>query len=304
MSQNLKTLLIALVLIVVGAVFDHYVIRHLHHENQENTLVEKQTESSPESCEPTSPLKTKHAGISEDEIRDYLRTQNADEKLKKADAILARIMQVFVAELGLRLSTTEMKNFGQLPPAVAAPAPTPPPTATPVSKAALPVPPTSERRKQFLISIPNENSETNALQAVQSMSAVNMMENLKHSGPFTKEQIQELRGRFEGSIVFDNKTKGTQRVELEFNGRLEQDQLVGRSVLAIYDSEGKQRSRSVGTGSLNKTHSSYDSSLLIQAGSDIFELYYYPQMNQFIGNFYESGKGQYQRAGSVVLSRK
>ena len=52
-----------------------------------------------------------------------------------------------------------------------------------------------------------------------------------------------------------------------------------------FDPEGKATSTSRGEGNLNRNYSSINSSVMIDAGGDILELFYFPQLDMFAGNF-------------------
>lgn len=113
MSQNLRLLVSSVTLIILGILVDHFVIS--------KTLAEKS--SVPPAAERFTPdahelarLKEKLSSITEADFRGYLNGQTAEEKLRKADEILAKIVKIYISDFGLHLTQKEIEKLGQMPP--------------------------------------------------------------------------------------------------------------------------------------------------------------------------------------------
>ncbi len=121
MSQNFRILLSSVSLILLGIVADHFLISELVKETK--TKTDGLTAEAPVGGEcPTQDttelhaLKQKFASISEADLREYLKITKAEEKLRKADEMLSKMMQIFVADLGYKISQSELDQLGKAPP--------------------------------------------------------------------------------------------------------------------------------------------------------------------------------------------
>src|SRR5690242_16210455 len=84
-------------------------------EEPATTATTDATINTTANCAEMQEFKKQLSGISPEEIRKYLQIQEADQKLRKADEILGKIMQLLVAQVGFRLQSEELQQFGKIP---------------------------------------------------------------------------------------------------------------------------------------------------------------------------------------------
>ncbi|MGZ5279542.1 MAG: hypothetical protein ACXWC9_06350, partial [Pseudobdellovibrionaceae bacterium] len=246
-------------------------------------------------------LKKELGGISPEEIRQYLKTQDADQKLRKADEILGKIMQLLVAQVGYRLQKEDLDQFGKMPERVDN---QPPPA--PVAKVPAPVEaPTAEARTsgpRLTVQINGAQNETQ-VQRVLSGLGTNFTQRLQQASVLNDEQVQNLNGSFEGSIVYDKDQK-VQRAVMTFAAELVDGKLNGSWSMEVFKLPGKSSGRSSGRGNLTKDFSGNANEIFIEQGSAYFQLVYFPRLDQWIGNFLENDKGRYNKVGTAIFRRR
>lgn len=254
----------------------------------------------PAVCEPV-PMFEKLKGISADEIREYLRIQNAEEKLKKADEILGKIMAALVADIGFKLAKEDLSQFGKTAVLEKKPVPDLPSTTTTTT---LQTKKTNEPQKNLArlkFEIRTAQTEQQAFKVLSSLGE-NYIQNIADAGPLNAEQVRELRGQFEGSIQLA--TNQVRRTTLQFNGQLRGQKLLGNAQVEIFDETGKSISRGRSRGDLSKNYTATDTTVFIEVGGDFMELVYFPQMDTWIGRYLESKKGQLVSTGRVSYQRR
>lgn len=255
----------------------------------------------PAVCEPVQTFENLK-GISADEIREYLRIQNAEEKLKKADEILGKIMAALVADIGFKLAKEDLSQFGKTEGLEKKREPDLPPTTT--TTTTLQTKKTNEAQKNLArlkFEIRTAQTEEQALKILSSLGD-NYIQNIADAGPLSAEQVRELKGQFEGSIQRANNQ--VRRTTLEFNGQLRGQKLLGRAQVEIFDETGKSISRGRSRGDLSKNYTATDTTVFIEVGGDFMELVYFPQMDTWIGRYLESRKGQLVSTGTVSYQRR
>jgi len=257
-------------------------------------------EASPEgSCAEFENLKSQLAGVTPDQIREYLKTQSADEKLKKADEILGKIVGALVASVGFRLEKEELSQFGQVattakdnqPPAQMAPG-----GSISVAKIANTIP--LDKKAMAVIRI--IDTEDDAKKLLNSFGT-NYSQRIQSAGTLNRQQIGELSGHFEGGISYINQRR-FDRTSLYFRGNLTEDKLEGEFQLEIFKGPVSW-SRCRSAGALKKNFSSVGPSVYIECGEDYFELVYFPRVGQWMGNFLQMKKAVLTKTGDVVLRR-
>lgn len=192
----------------------------------------------PEVCEPVQTFENLR-GISAEEIREYLKIHNAEEKLKKADEILGKIMAALVADIGFKLAKEDLSQFGKTEGLEKKREPELPPTTT----TTLQTKKTNEAQKNLArlkFEIRTAQTEQQALKIISSLGD-NYIQNIADAGPLTAEQVRELKGQFEGSIQLV--TNQVWRTTLQFNGQLRGQKLLGNAQVEIFDETGKSISR-------------------------------------------------------------
>ncbi len=253
-----------------------------------------------------SEFKSHFQNISSEEIREYLRTQNAEEKLRKADELLAKMMQIFVAQVGLKLSQEELNQFGKIPTKTDPVAPVdnqPPAKPEPVQVVKNQDADDRLLEQRLKSRARNVNSAAEA-DRFAKMLGDNYAERVQDSQILSRDQIRNLNGIFEGEIKFD-KDKATQRVSLEFNGRLEKSQYIeGTLSLKIFDENNKMINQTTGSGNVSKSLSGNANEIFVEAGRYYLQLTYFPAMDSWGGTYLENEKGRFNRLGSVILRRR
>jgi hypothetical protein len=265
--------------------------------------IEKQAESTSKNVEYDT-LVSQLKGISADQVKEYLRIQDADLKLKKADEILGKIMQLLVAQVGYRLSKEDLDQFGKVPERPIDNQPPPAPIEKMESKNDAIVKKDAEQLamdRRLRARAQAVKSEDVALKFSKQLGN-NYAERIQDSKLLTAEQLQDLNGRFEGQIVYDSDQK-MNRVVLEFHGQLKKIYIDGKWSARIFNEQGKEISRRSGNGNLAKDISGNENEIFIEVGSKYFQLTYFPQLDAWGGSVLESIRGNYNRVGSIYLKR-
>jgi hypothetical protein len=255
---------------------------------------------APKSCKEFEDLKVKLDGVSPDQIRQYLRTQSAEAKLKKADEILGKIMAALVATVGYRLQKEDLDQFGKVEARFDT---QPPPAPKPVVQEVEP-PQTHPSSQINYRNIINEarraRTEEEAWKVVSSISG-DSNQRIQNTGAVNSQQLEALNGTFEGLIVLADKTMPT---TMEFHGTRSKDQIEGRAVLLIVD--GKSRSRSTSSGNLTKNYSSQGPIVYVDAKDAMLEMIYFPGIDSWMGNYLKANDKRgtsFTKAGTVQLRR-
>lgn len=251
-------------------------------------------------------FKNKFKDITPEQIKDYLKTQSAAEKLKKADEILAQVMKIFIAQLGLQLSAEDMNQFGKELP-----------TDSPQGQRTQPAAPVATERVKDAEDRHLETRLSSRRQEVRNAGGAvrfakllgdNYSERIADSVILKPEQIRQLIGVYEGEIRLDDKKDGNKsvlRAEMEFNGRVEKNRYIeGSFSLKIYDSDGKLINSTTGSGNISKNLSGNENEIFIQAGRYYLQLSYFPLGESWGGNYLESDKNKYSKLGSVYLRKR
>ena len=250
-------------------------------------------------------LKEKLQGVTAEQIREYLRTQNADEKLKKADEILGKIVAAMVANIGLRLEKKDLDAF-QSPLALHPVDNQPKASAAPVVEeipAALAKPDDGKKNLARLgQQARNARTEEDVSKILEQLPK-EFASRIQSSTNLSSQQIRDLRGNFEGTLVFDKDARSV-RTTLAFSGNRRGDnKLVGAAVVDIFDSNGKSVSRGASRGDMSDRFSGNQLSVFIEIGGDYIELIYFPNLDSFYGNYLQSSKGQLTKTGRITYRR-
>lgn len=262
-------------------------------------------ESTNPNCQEFENFKTQLNGISPDEIRAYLKTQDANQKLKKADEILGKMVQILVAQVGFQIHKNELQQFGKIPDSKARMDHQPP--ATPVPAPTAEAPPeqataSPQRISRLTVRINTVENEDQARSLLRSMGT-NFTERFNQSGDLTAEEVQNLNGDFDGTAVFD-KDRRTQRLSLHFQGQIIQKKLQGNWAMQTFADGGKQIGNSSGRGNLTKDFSGNDNEIFIEFGRQYFQLVYFPALDQWMGNILVKERNQYNKVGFASLRRR
>jgi hypothetical protein len=274
-------------------------------QNSPSAIVTETTicEASAPACPELDQLKEKLSGITPEEVRQYLKTQDADQKLRKADEILGKIMQLLVAQVGFQLQKEDLQDFGKIPEKVVdnqpPPAPVPLPRTVEANAAT-----TAPRRPVFTVQMQNTRSEETARRLVMALGPdINDRVHQAHEG-LTAEQIQILNGTYDGTVVMD-KDRSTRRGMLYIDAQMRRKEVFGKWTLELSSEDGKDNSRNNGSGNMTSRFSGNENEIFLETSQkNQFQLVYFPNLDQWMGNYLESNRGVYKTVGFAVFKRR
>ena len=259
-------------------------------------------------------------------IEDYYRLQTLEEKYKKADELLGKVIVALLHDLGNKLnkSTIQMaessaKGLGH---------------QNSNSQTQEAYPDLNSERTQGVGASPNSNQAVEAnlntkkwqifepnleqvqtnVQANEFLEKVkidNFDEALKASSNFKNSQqnLENIIGKFEGSaeVSYSSKARIWQ-IEIEMDLRMNQQTLRGRSQIKLSEN-GRVFSNSTDRGEPKniREFSNESVAIMIRASpSIIFQLYYLKTNDSFIGNVYrlDGDEINYKYVGTLKLNRK
>jgi hypothetical protein len=249
-------------------------------------------------CAEFENLKQHLQGVSPEQIREYLRTQNAEEKLKKADQILAQIMQVLVADIGFRLQKDDVDQLGrasvtfdnQPPPTKVAPA---------IDKKEA----KEKAARKIRFEVRNAASDEEARKVLTDLGT-GFSERLQGSGLLSREELRNLIGHFEGSLTYSQSRRQPVRITMDFQGQSNGKDIKGTAAVIIYSEKGIANSEARSSGSLSSSYTGTENSVFVKVGGSYLELVYFPGLDLWMGSYLESDRGLLQKAGDVVLRRQ
>lgn len=286
---------VGIALVLVGTVLGFFLGQQQSERPQPQVACES-------GCEDLEKFKAQIGDLTPEQVQEYLKTQNADEKLKRADEILGKIMTAMVANIGFRLKKEDLDKFNN-PPPVEKPVDTQPPPKSvrpqPVSdRPANPVAPIDRRTVDTLRGI---RSEAEAAKAMEALGK-DFEARYKSAGSLPPQQVDELNGRFVGRIKHFKDPGRSDLVTMEFRGRSRSDKLEGRSVISVVNSRTRANSRCRFNGDLSSRVRGLGAEVFIECNG-YFELIYFPQLAQWHGNFIEVHQGNWVKVGVVTLQR-
>jgi hypothetical protein len=266
---------------------------------------------------PGSRIKEKIQALSDQEIAEYYALKNDAERLKKADEILAKMMTIFLHDLGIKLfQNTNEKSKNNLNSSDVQP-----PKDGQISlsdlknKMALtqnqmtPVGSIAdwknvEKSRHY---IKTEKERADFLGKVQ---IPDFDDALKQSSVFANKTgyISLLQGRFTGKAdVKLNEKYLSWDIEMSINGTLEKGSFEGKSSIKL-SRDGKVFSDSSGNGTLRafREFNSDSDAILMRAGPDVyFQVYFLKDNDSLVGNVYyrEEEDDPYKKIGTLQLRR-
>lgn len=251
-------------------------------------------------------------------FKSHIDELSAGSSDKTAEEILGKMMQIFLADLSLRIKAPNSATIAGPPP------PTNPPLQPQTTHASSAkaeskqeVPPTQNtapKRSGALIvheiekKIANSRNEQEALENLGSTRIENFFEVLSQAKPMDQKSALVLEGNFVGQTKpFDlQKRVVSVQMNVQLKGSTGNSSPQG-TVQIIESKEGKVFSHSRGQGSL-KSFSMYEGSTMIavehNGGDSYFQLYYSSQGDFFAGNDYEKvSASKYIPVGTIILQR-
>jgi hypothetical protein len=259
-------------------------------------------------------LKSKFEKISEEDINEYIQLKEMKAKYEKADEIFGKILNIFLLDLGLRVSAQQMADLKSAPKV-------PPPTAEPATPQ-LPLQKAEVRTqdvaaspkpmpRRILLKTRNIESDDQIKKIVNEAVLENALSSWGSAVPLQRSDFNFVRGRFAGQIIFLNKEKKPWDVELELtNARFDRGRIIGEFILKTID-PANPKHRDTTTYDAGSTipnfRSAEDGAILVEAmgGDGLFQLYYFNRLNAFQGNVYEKeGLNPFKRTGTISLYRR
>lgn len=251
--------------------------------------------------------------LTDREIAEYYELKNDLDKLNKADEILAKMMTIFLHDLGIRISRKTLdesskainKNpedsaIGQLDP------------NTPQSLSQMQSPEKLSsanwtQAERLRHEIKNEKETADFLDQVKIPE---FNEALKVAKSFSNRTgtLESLQGQFLGSAIVKQDEKfRTWSVDLFLNGNLDKGKFEGKAHIKMAEN-GKVFSNSGHGGKLDafKEFGSESDAILIRASPTVyFQMYFLKGADSLIGNVYKrnSDDEPYVRIGTVQLKR-
>jgi hypothetical protein len=256
-------------------------------------------------------LEQKLRQISETDFAEYRRLKDRKAQYEKAEEILAKIMQIFVADLGLRMAGFEAGKTAKQEPKPAAPepaAPAPPPTKKkpepPPVVAAPPAsgPPDWKSMESRLKDLQSENEVDGFLKSVK---VDNLFPTISNFRAAMRKDLDALAGSYTGHIRFADSSERPRDVQLKVSLNPINDLAEGEYKIII-SKDGVEEENSTGKGNFGDAFSAGQSaSILIRMSNNYAQLYWSPQMGQLFGNYYKKdAPDKYSPAGVVFLRRQ
>lgn len=274
-------------------------------------------------------LKDKFQQIHDDDFQDYLSLREHREKYLKANEILGKIMVLFLAELGLRISNDDivkMKEVLEIPLtesdfAVA--------KNGDASVSAAPECGFSNRGaggtaggqssaiaenqdpqewKKFEQSLTNPKSESEIKDFLKKVAIKDLFSEIKSAKNAPLATLEKMLGIFEGTLVYNNQEEEPAEVYLELEAESKDGKIEG-TFKTILSRHGDVFSNSTSNGSpdLVKKIEGSDKAIFYELGGKMgyFQLYFINGGKNLIGNFYhEKGMAEFEKKGEVRLTRK
>lgn len=262
--------------------------------------------------------------LTKKDFEEYQNLKTMEDRYKKADEILGKIVTVFLADLSVKLAykpsnPAMLEGACAIPGLNTTPTPTPTPeqsqmsvaqataTSTPETKLAVPGWIQSEKK------IASMRNEEEALEQLRKNPIEDIFDTLKATTVMSRKDALDIDGRFEGEInFFDKKKHKTDWIvywEVNLSGAGGNNKPAsGRALITLTNkSDGKTFSRSSGSNTLKDfVRAPGSNALIINVYGDDGYIQIYPigDKDHWVGNYYEKVKmGQYNFAGQVRINR-
>lgn len=263
-------------------------------------------------------VKTDLIELTKNDFEEYKNLKTMEDRYKKADEILGKIVTVFLADLGLKLGY-KPSNPALLEGACAIPGITPVATPLPSVKpqmSSMSAEPTPTPTVKALAWLANEKKlagldrEEDILSSLKGNPIDDMMATLKSSSEASRDDLLKIEGHFFGQIHFFDRVKYNTDWNIDWVITLSSDtQARNSSIITLArKSDGHVFSRDNSNGDYlkNFTRPNGSKALMINVHDNDGYLQIYPvgDTDHWAGNYYEKVKfGQFQFVGQVTLNR-
>jgi hypothetical protein len=299
------SLLPAAIFLVIGVLLGSFFTPYLSREDRDS------------GAQSQGQWRMKLQALTDQDIAEYYRLKTLEERYKKADEILGKIMVIFLADLGLKVApeTIEQTKLKLIDvPYVGTSEGMR--SANPVEGAANPTTATGADSSNAWKWIAAEKSrelirsDREAPGFLEKVKIENLDEALKSSALFgNRTQILEmLQGRFSGMahVTYDQKSRDW-AVELFLDAKVVEGRLQGVA-RAKMSENGKEFSNSSDGGDMTSYReftTGSDAVLIKVSPSVAFQVYYLKAMNSLVGNVYRrtTEDEAYQYIGTLNLKR-
>lgn len=254
--------------------------------------------------------------ISQDDYQEYIHLKTLEEKYKKADEILGKILIIFLSDLGIKLNSEQIEyakstqnhssptNIEASKPVkanVVQPQPTPN-NASPKTQVVYKAPwAQAEKDLEFA------NTPERADEFLKKVAIPDFKTALFEAKPFSKsrEDLREIVGNYQGSALISESGKHWE-ITFSLRGRIRDGELQGRNRIVISEN-GKVFSNGSGSGKLHNFQSFSQSSEAFIIGVSptlFFQAYYIKANENIIANIYRKSNGdKYSLIGTAHLKK-
>lgn len=241
-------------------------------------------------------LKRKLTDLTASDLNAISGMTDGAAKSKKIEELLGKIVQLFIADLGLHIANLQVNSTppGGAPPIVNPHEVSPQQTPVPQNSARQDVP-IATSKKKFIVQILNARDVEAVQESLKQMVHTNLYDDLKNAAPVSQVQLERLFGRWEGVL---HRTDSSKVEKLSFS--LERSSTP--NIFKYYANRG-YNDRSAGRGNL-KDWGSLDGEVMIAAGDNYWALSYNSALDEWFGLFYQNiSKGKYAVIGEINLKR-
>jgi hypothetical protein len=243
------------------------------------------------------PTKEKLQALTENEIADYYRLKTMEEKFEKANEILGKVMQIFVADLGLKISQQTLNRAKNPAPLASAP-------ATP--KTVLPPPEPKSKPEEKPRPHHYSPAAVKSLKDIDEFLELAKIEKFGNSprflGNFSNREdiVSQMSGTFSGNCQTATPVR-TWNILFELAAPSDRNPLQ----FYLQLSEGGRVFSRVNRVSALKDYTSDAAGFIVLAQTNIFlQVYYLKNFDMLVGHVYQSKFGSYAPVCSFQLARQ
>lgn len=241
-----------------------------------------------------SNLEQKIQAIADVDLAEYRRLKDRKLQAEKAEEILAKILQIFIADLGLRLAHSDLgpmvkhdRPTENAPGLVAGHEGAKGRNSGQDKQTNPPASESSVDWKKLEESLPKVNSSREQDEFLKAVSQENFFPTVRGAVPAQRRNLEQLRGTHKGQLVFLDRGRKTKDFELQIELDSDFNKTSGTYSIII-SQDGVKESHTSGSGDFRHFFSSGESSAVIirSTPSSYVQLYHSSPLGQFFGNSY------------------
>lgn len=235
--------------------------------------------------------------VLDSDYADYQRLKTLEEKYKKADEILGKIMVIFLADLQLRTPAPVVQSARTVAPTATLSSPQTPTSTPSISPHPQSVSEPPRPRVQAM-AIKQVHDEEQAKKFIESKRQDNLQSTWTNA-EVMKRLPANLEGCFAGMYSADD---GGETAPITLFHKMISPKEIQTVVAVHFRSGGRNRTR--GTGSLSGYRRSDENSVMIESGDWIYDIYFVPNLDGWVGNVYKKQTDESRKPiGRVMLAR-